>query len=59
VLGYLTLDANRSAKTKLNMIWLLRQVVFYLRRNGHDAYVFPTELFSKEEHLYTPSYVFG
>ena len=55
--GYLTPDANRSAKTMLNMIGLLRQFAFYLQRNGHDAYVFPTELFPKEEHLYTP-YIF-
>lgn len=55
--GYLTPDANRSAKTTLNMIGLLRQFAFYLQRNGHDAYVFPTELFPKEEHLHTP-YIF-
>ena len=36
---------------------MLRQFAFYLQRNGHDAYVFPTELFPKEEHLYTP-YIF-
>jgi integrase len=39
------------------MIGLLRQFAFYLKRNGHDAYVFPTELFPKEEHLYKP-YIF-
>ncbi len=55
--GYLTPDVNRSAKTTLNMIGLLRQFAFYLQRNGHNAYVFPTELFPKEEHFYTP-YIF-
>lgn len=55
--GYLALNANRSTKTTLNMIGLLRQFAFYLQRKGHDAYVFPTELFPKEEHLYTP-YIF-
>lgn len=55
--GYLTPDANRSAKTTLNMIGILRQFAFYLQRNSHDAYVFPTELLPKKEHLYTP-YIF-
>ncbi|MCJ7842124.1 tyrosine-type recombinase/integrase [Lederbergia sp. NSJ-179] len=55
--SYLTPDANRSAKTTLNIIGLLRQFAFYLQRNGHEAYVYPTELFPKEEHLYTP-YIF-
>ena len=54
---YLAPDANRSAKTTLNMIGLLRQFAFYLQRNGHDAYVFPTELFPKKEYPYTP-YIF-
>lgn len=52
--GYLSQYANRSTKTTLNKIGLLRQFAFYLQRNGHDAYVFPTELFPKEEHLFTP-----
>ena len=55
--SYLTPDANRSTKTTLNIIGLLRQFAFYLQRNGHNAYVFPTELFPKKEHLYTP-YIF-
>ena len=54
---YLSLNVNRSAKTTLNMIGLLRQFAFYLHRNGQNACIFPTELFPKEEHLYTP-YIF-
>lgn len=55
--SYLAPSVNRSAKTTLNMIGLLRQFAFYLQRNGQNAYIFPTELFPKEEHLYTP-YIF-
>lgn len=55
--SYLTSDANRSTKTTLNMIGLLRQFAFYLQRHGYNAYVFPTELLPKKEHLYTP-YIF-
>ena len=55
--SYLSLDPNRSAKTTLNLIGLLRQFAFYLRRLGYDAYVFPAELFPKEDHAYA-SYIF-
>jgi integrase len=52
--SYLSPDANRSAKTTRNIIGLLRQFAFYLRRLGYDSYVFPTELLPKEEHRYVP-----
>lgn len=55
--SYLAPNVNRSAKTTLNMIGLLRQFAFYLQRNGQNAYIFPMELCPKEEHLYTP-YIF-
>lgn len=55
--GYLFPNANRSVKTTLNMIGVLRQFALYLRRIGHDAYVFPLELFPKKENTYKP-YIF-
>jgi integrase len=55
--GYFALDANRSVKTTLNMIGLLRQFAFYLIRNGYEAYVFPIELFPKKSQSFVP-YIF-
>jgi len=54
---YLLCAPNRSAKTKLNIIGMLRQFAFFLIRNGRDAYIYPLEMCPKEEHLYKP-YIF-
>jgi len=54
---YLASNPNRSAKTKQNIIGILRQFAFFLIRNGCDAYVFPLEMMPKKQQLYKP-YIF-
>jgi len=49
VMGYVRPDPNRCIKTTLNRIGLLRQFALYLHRNGHDAWLYPEELFPKKE----------
>lgn len=57
VQGYISMNQNRTAHTKRNIIGLMRQFAFYLIRNGHHAWVFPKELLPKEEQIYKP-YIF-
>lgn len=57
VQGYVSMDGNRTAHTKRNIICLMRQFAFYLIRNGQYAWVFPKELFPKEDQIYKP-YIF-
>lgn len=57
VQGYISMNENRTARTKRNIISLMRQFAFYLIRNGHHAWVFPKELFPNKEQIYKP-YIF-
>lgn len=57
VQGYISMNGNRTAHTKRNIISLMRQFAFYLIRNGHHAWVFPKELFPNKEQIYKP-YIF-
>ena len=57
VQGYISMDENRTAHTKRNIICLMRQFAFYLIRSGHHAWVFPEELFPNKDQLYKP-YIF-
>ncbi len=39
VQGYISMNENRTACTKRNILSLMRQFAFYLIRNGHHAWV--------------------
>lgn len=54
VQGDISMNENRTAHTKRNIIYLMRQFALYLIRNGHHAWVFPKELFPNEDQIYKP-----
>lgn len=58
VKGYVYMDKNRSVKTQLNIIGLLREFSLFLTRQGWTSWYFPDELSPKKENTYIP-YIFS